>query len=159
MAVNQTAPTSQAVFGTLIGLRGGDVLTGLKMRNATAAAGTTPTTARFGLADATGKILILSGNVNAAATWAAGVNTFPFTATFTVPSDGGYFACFVVNGTWGSTQPTPVNMTNSGAGSFGADGANPPINFTWAAQTDLPAVSSSVTITAQSTKTYWFEAY
>lgn len=159
VASTATAPATQVVYGVLIGLRAGDVVTGLLMRNQVAAAGTLPTTARAGLADSTGKILALSGNVNALASWAAGPNAWAFTAPYTVPSDGGYFACFVVNGTWGSTQPTPILVTNVGAAALTAFGTAPPPNFTWTGQTDLPAAGASLTITTGSARTYYLAAY
>lgn len=150
LANNQSALASQLVFGTLVGIRGGTVCTGIVMRVFTAAAGSTPTTARFGLADSTGKILVLSGNVNAAASWAQGPRKFAFTAPYTTLADGGYYACVVINGTFGSTQPQAL-MTGSGAGAgLVAIGSSAPPTFTWAAQTDLPAVSSSLTLTGTS---------
>src|SRR3990167_8391695 len=139
LATTSTAPTSQTVYGILVGLRAGDVVTGVLLRNAVAAAGTAPTTARAGLADSTGKILILSGNVGAAASWPVGAMPLAFTAPYTVLADGGYFACFVVNGTWGTTQPTPQRIGASAAANI-AFGSNAIPAFAWTGQTDLPAV-------------------
>jgi hypothetical protein len=147
LANNQSALASQLVFGNLVGIRGGTVCTGIVLRVFTAAAGTTPTTARVGLADSTGKILVLSGNVNAAASWAQGPRQFAFTAPYTTLADGGYYACVVINGTYGTTQPMAL-MAGSGAGAgLTVIGSNVPPTFTWAAQSDLPAVGASLTLT------------
>lgn len=153
----QTAPTTQTVWGTAVYATAGAVITGIKIRNSTAASGSLPTTARFGLADNTGKILTLSGNVNALTSWATGVDAMPFTTLFTLTYSGIYFPCFVVNGTWGTTQPTPLLGSSSNLG-LGADGANPPPAFSWTGQTDLPAVGSSVTLTSAG-RSYYLALY
>lgn len=155
---NTAAPATQSVYGQLLGLRAGDPVTGVLLRNSTAAAGSLPTTARFGIADSTGKILALSGNDTALALWGLGANPHALAAPYVVPSDGGYFACFVVNGVWGTTQPTPARGT--GQTSIGlAFGSNPPENFVWAGQTDLPIVGSSLTLTTSSTLGYYMAFY
>lgn len=159
VASTATAPATQTVYGILIGLRAGDIVNGLMLRNGVAAAGTLPTTARAGLADGTGKILALTGNVNALASWPAGAMPLPFAAPYTVLADGGYLACFVVNGVWGSTQPTPILVTNTAAAALTAYGTNPPPTFLWAGQTDLPAVGASMTITTGSVRGYYIAAY
>jgi hypothetical protein len=139
----QTALTSQTVFVELLGLRAGDQVVGIKMRNGVAASGTGPTTVRAGIADSSRVILALSGNVNAAATWPVGVVSLPLTAPYTILADGGYFACVVVNGTWSVTQPTPYRAVNIAGGV--ADGAFPAISFNWTGQTDLPAIGNPLT--------------
>jgi len=153
-----TAPATQSVWGTAVYATAGSSITGLKLRNSAAAAGSLPTTARFGLADNTGKILVLSANLNALASWPTGAASYPFTAPLTLTYSGVYFPCFVVNGTWGSTQPTPIRCANSNL-ALTADGTNPPVNFVWAGQTDLPAVGSSVTITGATGTVYWIGLY
>lgn len=152
------APSTQIVFGGLLGLRAGDLCTGILVRGAVAAAGSVPTTARFGLADATGKILILSGNLNAVANWIVGPCPMPFTGPYTIPTDGGYIPCLVVNGTWGSTQPTLIEGTPP-SGSGAAFGANAPEQFQWAGQTDLPTVGNSLTLTGATARAYYMAVY
>lgn len=157
---NTSAPATQVVYGNLLGLVAGDVVTGVVLRIVTAAAGSLPTTARFGIADSTGKILAISGNLNALANWAAGAMPYPFAAPYTVLASGGFFACFVVNGVWGTTQPLP--MAQSGAtpqAALTALGANAPPSFSWAAQTDLPAVGSSLTLTSGTNHGYYLAFY
>jgi hypothetical protein len=143
----------------LLGLRGGTTVTGVVLRNLTAAVGTNPTTARFGIADNTGKVLAIGGNANAAAGWAAGALQFAFTAPYTTLADGGYFACFVVNGTWGSTQPALIRAQNNVAGPLAAIGSNTIPGFSWTGQTDLPAVSSSLTITTPLVQGFYMGFY
>lgn len=154
-----TAPSTQVVFGCLLGLRAGDVVNGVMLRNNTAAAGTLPTTARFGIADSAGKMLAISGNLNALANWVAGPLPFPFASQYTAPADGGYYACFVVNGTWSVTQPSPLRNF-SGTNAMLAYSTFAPPMFNWAAQTDLPAVNSSLTMTQGGAAIgYWMGFY
>lgn len=151
LMAGQAAPTSQTVYGILLGARAGDLFTGVELRVSTAAVGTVPTTARFGAADATGKILALSDNLNAAASWAAGPQKFPFSASpgpYSITADGGYFACFVVNGAWAGTNVTLGRSTAAQAGTMAASSGAVPPSFTWASQADLPALGSSLTITS-----------
>lgn len=140
-----SVPTSQVVYGQLLGLRAGDVATGIRLRIGVAAAGTSPTTARFGLANSAGTILILSGNVNTAAEWPIGPVKFAFTAPYTLLADGGYFPCFVVNGTWGTTQPTLLKGSGATFNAMTALAGEAPIGFKWTSQADLPAVGSPLT--------------
>lgn len=159
LANGATAPSSGSARTIALYATAGALITGIKMRNPVAAAGTLPTTARFGLADNTGKILALSGNLNALASWGTGVLSFPFTAPFTLAYSGIYLPCYVVNGAWGTTQPTPVVMNGvAAAAAWAADGTNPPPMSTWGAQTDLPAVGSSLTLNATPTA-YWLALY
>lgn len=144
-----TAPTSQTIYGQLMGLRAGDVVTGIALRNSVAAAGTLPTTGRFGIANAAGTILAISGNVNSLAAWAVGVVPGPLAAPYTVLADGGYYACFIVNGTWSVTQPTPARAAGT-PGPLAALGTGAPPSFAWTGQTDLPVVGSPLTLSASS---------
>lgn len=156
---NSVAPQTQVLTAALMGLRSGDIVTGVGLRLAVAAGGTNPTTARFGIADSTGKILAISANLNASAVWAAtGAAPFPLASPYTVVADGAYYACFVVNGTWGTTQPTlaygsgatvAAGAFASGVTAFGAQ----------ISQTDLPAVGSSFTLTASSGRGYYMAFY
>lgn len=140
--------TSQRVYASLLGLRVGDSVTGIALKLSTAAAGTAPALARFGIADSTGKILALSGDLGAATNWTLGAPQFAFAAPYVVTAQGGYYACFVVNGTWGTTQASIATATVAGTGAVGALTGAAPAVFTWDAQTDLPAVNSSLTMTA-----------
>jgi hypothetical protein len=155
-----SAPATQLIFGTSIYLVNGATITGIKMRLTVAAAGILPATARFGLLDHTGKVLVRSGNLTALANWVTGVCPFPFTAPYVIPSSGIYIACFVVNGVWGTTQPTPLctAITEQNL-ALAADGSSPPFMFGQSGQTDLPAVGSSVTLGTASARTYYLAPY
>lgn len=152
-----TAPGTQTVYAMAVYIPAAQTLTGLKLRLSVGAAGTSPTTARFGLMDNTGKVLVLSGNVNAAAQWPSIVAAFPFTAQYVTLYSGVYFAGFVVNGTWGTTQPTPAATVGTGAFQ-GPDGANPPVAIQWIGQTDLPAVGQSINLSGTG-RIYWVGVY
>lgn len=164
-AASAVASSTQVVRATAVYATAGAVITGVKIRNAVAAAGTLPTTVRFGLADNTGKILALSGNANSLAAWATGV------CPFTLTTDGGttkyvttysgiYYPCFVINGVWGTTQPTPILASIGGATAAAtADGSNPIPVFIWSSQADLPAVGSSLTMSGASQNIYWLALY
>lgn len=153
-----TAPVTQTVYGRLLGLHAGDLITGVVLQNAVAAAGTLPTTVRFGLADATGKIVVLSGNLNALASWPQGKCVFPFTVPYQVLKDGGYFPVFVVNGVWGTTQPTMARGSGNAFGTTGRAGFAPS-GFAWAGQADLPAIGASLTITSGASLAYYMGLY
>lgn len=150
--------TSQAALGYMLQLEAGQAVRGVMLRMTIAASGTAPTLARFGLADSTGKILILSGDVGAAANWPIGMCLFPFTATYVVPATAGYYVCWVINGTWSVTQPSALRQTASAAINNALTGY-PPASFTWATQTDLPAIGSSVTLTTQPASGTYAAAY
>jgi hypothetical protein len=150
---------TQDIFGSAVYMAAGSIITGVKVRNTTAATGTLPTTARFGLLDYAGKVLVRSASTTALASWGAGVLAFPFTAPFTLAYGGIYFPCAVVNGAFGSNNPTLL-YSNSIVNSQVADGANPPSAFVQTGQTDLPAVGSSVTISGDASgRVYWFGLY
>lgn len=152
------APSTQTVYGALLGLSAGDSVTGIVLRNSTAAAGTLPTTARFGIADSTGKILAISANLNALASWPVGAMQCALTTPLPISLTGGYYACFVVNGVWGTTQPTPARAGGTAA-STTAVGTAPPAGFSWAGQADLPAVNSSLTLTSGMSIDYYLGFY
>jgi hypothetical protein len=48
----------------------------------------------------------VSGDLSAAASWAANFNTQPLSPAYTVPVSGLYYAAFLVNGAWGGTNMT-----------------------------------------------------
>lgn len=165
LAASTAASPTQQIWGSALYATAGASITGVKIRNAVAAAGTLPTTARFGLADSTGKMLALSSNVNALANWGLGVCSFPITTDggttkYVTTYSGVYYACMVVNGVWGTTQPTPVLPSASISNlPFSADGSFPAPSFTLTGQTDLPAVGSSVAITTPAGRIYYMPLY
>lgn len=106
MVAANSSPVSQSAYLLRVPLRQGMAITGLQILIGTAAAGTAPTGIFVGLADTTGKVLVQSGNLNGTAWTSTGFLNLSFGSTYTVPSDGSYYAFILVNGTWGTTQPT-----------------------------------------------------
>jgi hypothetical protein len=155
------APSTGTIYGSLIGLKAGDSITGIILRIRTAAGGTAPTLARFGLADSTGQELVLSPDLGAAANWTLGAALFPFTAPYIVPASGGYFPNFIVVGTWGSTQPLLVNGTGGTPNPTAmlAQSGYAPLNFSWSGRTDLPAIGSPLTITTVDNAYFYMACY
>lgn len=153
------APTSQSVYALAVGYKAGDIVTGSVLRLQTAAAGTAPTLARFGLLSSARTVLVLSADKGAAANWAAGAPEFDFTAPYTIPADGVYYHAFVVNGTWGTTQPALGRAGNAFASGLGAaaGGVQPALLVT--AQTDLPAVGSTLGAGAGSSPVFYQAGY
>lgn len=156
------APATQNVYGRLLGLRAGMVVTGVALWNSTPAAGTLPTLVRAGIADANGKMLVVSGNASALAIWDGGRVKLPLAAPYTVLATGGYYVCYVVNGVWGTTPPTPARGSAANYVGYTAPGAPQPglpsEAFVWGGQTDLPAVGASLTTSGTGT-TYWTAVY
>jgi hypothetical protein len=153
-----SALSTGVVFGRLLGLVGGTTVTGVVLQIGTAAAGTNPTTARFGIANSAGQILAISANLNASTSWGTvGQAAFPFSAPISAPSTGGYYACWLVVGTWGTTQVGCYRGIFPGGGAAANSGA---VRwFEWTGQSDLPIVGNSLTLTNTSTPTFYAGFY
>lgn len=155
-----TAPSTQLQTSVLIGVLPGATLNGILFRTAAAAAGSLPTTARFAALDITGKVLVRSANVNALANWTLGPNGIPFSAPYQVPAGTtALYATFVVNGTWGTTQPTILNAGTQPASTMVAFGTAAPPSFVVAAVADLPAVGASVVISGTAAVRGYYMAF
>ena len=100
-----SSPSSQSAYLIRVPLRQGMAITGLQILIGVAAAGAAPTGIFVGLADTNGVVLVQSGNTNGTLWTSTGFLNIPFGSTYTVPSDGSYYAFVLVNGTWGTTQP------------------------------------------------------
>lgn len=147
------AITSQMIHAASIPLVAGQVITNVLFANLVAAAGTLPTSVEVGLATPDGKVAVKSANtLTSLAQQGLGVNAFPLTATYTVPSTGLYTAYFLQNGTFGTTQPTPVKtfataVLTAGQSLFGSYGTS---------QTTVPAVGTALGTAAFGTgPCYW----
>ena|SRR5215469_5075789 len=140
-----TQPATQVVYGYAFGLAAGDVVTGIAFATQTAASGTNPTTIRAGLANSTGTMVAVSGNVNTTAFQALGIASLA--VSYTVPTSGLYYGCYVVNGTWGTTQALLWRGETTGTSIITALGSNPIPAFIWTGQTDLPTVGNPLTLT------------
>ena len=146
IATGSSSPTSGTIMGYLVGLHAGDVVTGIQLILAQAAGGTDCTLARFGIANKAGMMLARSNDVKAAANWTLGRAGFPLTAPYTALVDDGYYLLFLVTGTWGTTQPTILRGGTAGVAQNNPFGSNAAPMFKWTAQSDLPIVGNSLTI-------------
>ena len=155
---NLSALATQVVYGVPLGLKAGDLVTGVLMQGGVAAVGAgVPTTVRAGIADSTGKILAVSGNLNAAANFPTGAVKLALASQYTVLADGAYYACVVANGVW-TTPPTLYRGTGAATGTAGISGKLP-AGFQWTGQTDLPTVGNSLTTTAGMALSFYMGFY
>jgi hypothetical protein len=142
-----SAPGNGIIYGFLLGLYAGDVVTGILVRNSVQVAGTLPTTVRFGIADSTGKMLATTGNQNALVNFPGGACPQPLSAQYTALTNGGYFACGFRSGAWGTTDISLLRGESGQPQFVNAFGANATPGFDWAGQADLPTVGNSLTLT------------
>lgn len=147
------APATQIVYYALLGLRAGDVVTNLHCALQTAAAGADPTLVKMGLYSTAGTRLAQSANLASDAMWdSTGIKTVPLSpGAYTVTADGGYYAAFLIDGTFGGTNLQLVRQNSTGAAA-GALGANAGSAFQQTGQTDLP---SPGTLTASGSTYFW----
>jgi hypothetical protein len=146
MGSGGTAPTAGTVYARALALRKGQSISNLLFQVTTGGAGTVPTSITCGLADSTGKIVALSGELKASAIWTpaagSGLAVAPLTASYTAPADGLYYVVFLQVGAWGTTQMVlgkgVNNVAPGGIGTtvFGTGGTT--------GQAALPAVASSI---------------
>lgn len=145
------------VYGQLVGLRAGDVVSGIAVAVAVPATGTAPTVVRVGIANSAGTMLAVSANVNATAFTAVGVQSVALTAPYTILASGAYFLVYIIVGAWGTQQPTfwRGNSVSNTVLTALAGGVIPA--FVWAGQADLPAVNGALTIST-TTNFCWYLA-
>lgn len=153
-ATGATAAT-QTIFGGLLGLLAGDVVTNVGVSVSTVASGTPPTTIKLGLVDTTGAVLAVTANVAADSQWTAstGMKLFALTAPYTVPTDGGYYAVILSDGVFGTTplQLARCNPTG-GVEKAVSGGARPFIGVT-GGQTNITGNLTLANVTAQG---FWY---
>jgi hypothetical protein len=143
------SPPTQRTQATTVWLPGGTLVTNVVVFLTTLASGTAPTNAFAGIADSTGKMLAQSGELKSNAGWTAGggITAFPLSATYTTLAAGYFYAVLLVNGTWGTTQPTlGCAAVNTAVSTAGPNGVRE-----WgiqSSQTALPANGASVTFDA-----------
>lgn len=122
--------TSQLVYALVLSTEASVVYTGLELMIFTAGSGTTPTGFFVGLASnanigSAGTMLAQSSNLNGSASLTtAGVQRFPFNATYTETASGNRVALVFENGAFGTTnvQPAKSNLTNQFGSAAGAAG-------------------------------------
>src|SRR3989304_56291 len=135
LALGNTLLTNQQVEYSLVGLRGGDLITNVYLITSAAATSGTSGTGTVAIYTSAGVRSVSSADATTLFTAAAGLKTIPLTSPWTVPVDGGYYVALLT--TYVTTQPTVTRYTtvNNGSIVIGA-GVRP-----WAiqtAQTNLP---------------------
>ena len=155
-AVNNGALTSQRIAVAAIGLRAGQVVTNVCVQVQTAAVGTAPTNAFAGLATKAGVMVAQTADIKANAGWSAiGIAPFPLSATYTVPTSGLYYVAVLVNGSWGTTQPSLGRAVNLAVAASKISGGTQLWGDGGTAQSALPANASSLTLGTSETQTFW----
>lgn len=146
------APTAGLVYGGLVGLYAGDVVTNVGAYVNTAGTSTAPTLLKMGLYDKTGLSLRLTGDVTSDAQWTGvGFASFNLTSTYTVATTDVYYVVFLQVGAWGGTAMqlgTDNNLTSPAAGRGAVNSGKPFAATFGGSQTDLKAVGQSATPSA-----------
>jgi hypothetical protein len=154
-------PTSEVIFGGVLGLFAGDELTNLLTVVTAAGVGTTPTLIRMALTNASGEVVALTGELQKSGIWTAvsePVAAAPLESKYKAPTTGAYGVIFLQVGTWGTTAlklgraasvGTAYNKAY-GSAKFGAGGSF------GSEQKSLPAVGNSLAVAAQSNFDLWF---
>jgi hypothetical protein len=145
-----TALTSGVVYLVSLFLPYGYLVTNVVLQSTVAAAGTNPTGFFVGLAGPSGVMVAQSANVAAnAALQATGPVALPLSATYTPgvadSTTGLFYVVVLLNGSWGTTQPTFLR-TSGVAATAKPLGSNPQPFGTGitTAQTALPANGASI---------------
>lgn len=112
MCTNTVAPGSQLLAVAAIGLNAGDTISNILFCLTVAASGTAPTLARAGIFDSTFALVASTADLHASAIWTAtGYATAALSASYSPSVSGLYYAGFLKNGTWGTTQPSFLSGT------------------------------------------------
>ena len=148
---NATILTSQKLEGALIGLRAGDVITGVAVGVTTNSASLT--LSRVALYSTAGALLASSASAPTALDAAAGSRArMAFSATYTVPADGAYYAAILQVGTTPATLTRGINNnTNDRMGDTSKV-------YPFVAQTGQADLPSTATF-AQEILAFWIAVY
>lgn len=148
---NATILTSQKLEGALLGLYAGDVITGVTVGVSVNSASLT--LSRVGLYNTGGTLLASSSSSATALDAAAGSRPkIPFSATYTVPTDGAYYAAILQVGTTPATLTRGINNnTNDRLGDSSKF-------FSYVAQTGQADLPASATF-AQEILALWIAVY
>lgn len=116
-----TVATAASTFAGMVGLRAGDVITGMTYYCITSA-GSGLTLVKMGVATKAGVVLGKTADFHG--TLATGINTVALTTPLTIPTDDGYYLCFTAVGTTGPTLvrgvAAPINLPALNGGSVRA---------------------------------------
>jgi len=155
-ATSQAAPTSQTIFASLVTLYAGMTVTNLHCAVGTAAAGTDPTLIKMALCSKAGVVLQQSVNEAADAKWdSKGTKTVALASPYAVTATDGYYVCFLINGTFGSTNLQLVRSLVIDSGSMTAVGSGVVPICSQASQTDFQATSGSQTLSGATGNAVW----
>lgn len=150
------AITSQQITCALIGLLSADVVTNIVVCLSTAGVGTAPTLIRLGLATTSGTILAVTADVHASSAFTStGFAVIPLTSPYTVTSTAGYYACILENGAFGTTPMALYGTATAAAQVAFSLSSNPTPYASQNSQSDLPGVSSSMTLGGGATHLPW----
>lgn len=123
--------SNQQVYATMVGLKAGDVVSGIACSCSVAGSGLT--LVKFGLYDLTGAKLAASAD-NSAAFASTGMISTALSAAYTVTADGGYYVACLAIGTTGPTLQRGAATVNPAA-----IGSGKPRSVRQTGQADLPA--------------------
>lgn len=155
-----TALAAGRLYHGLLGLNPGDLVGNIVAGVTVAGAGAPPTLIKFGIADALGVILAVTGNVNADAQLlvANAFAKFPLTAAYPIKIGSGYQMVALAVGTWATTQATfhSRSVAAPGVGPIGA-GVKKFGNTSGTGNTDL-VVGNTLPVTVQPGVAYYMAA-
>jgi hypothetical protein len=144
----QSALTAGTIYGMLVGLKEGDVVSKLVVcvGSGVAAAGTPPTMIKMGLVSSAGVVLALTANEASNPAWpTAGPLPLSLLTPYEVTDTGGYRVVILQVGSWSSSQAQLVKGSVVGVNQAAPV---PGALRRWAShgtgQTDLPAVGASL---------------
>jgi hypothetical protein len=133
------SPATGVLYGTMLGVLNGDVITNVWTYVTTAGAGTTPTHIYMGVYSTTGTQLAVSADLASNSGWdSTGVKGFPLGSAYTVPSNEAVYLCLIQVGAWGTTAMKVQEGASYGALTT-AIGTNPYFCVKQTGQSGAPA--------------------
>jgi hypothetical protein len=112
------APTSLTIYGGLLDLFAGEVVTNIVVCTSTVGVGAAiPTLIKLGLLDTSGNLLGSTANVVTDTGWTTlGSKGYALTTPFSVTTSGTYIPVFLQNGTWSTPLQLARSNNTSGTG-------------------------------------------
>lgn len=146
--------TSQLVYGSLMGLLAGDLVTNICVEVNQAATSTAPTGIYVGVYGKDGTQLAISGNLKSSSIWTAGTGIVaaPLSAAYTIPSDDVYYFTFLMNGSFAGTALHLIKSSGVGSAIVAAFGSGSFPSVGQSSQATLPSPATFVTNAAH----LWF---
>lgn len=117
LAAVALTPTSQTVYAAALWLPAGKKVSNINLGVTVVAAGTAPTGMYVGMCSQS-QVVAQSANLASNTGWtSSGVKAFPLAASYTPTVSGIYYAFFLQNGTFGTTQPQLMERSTDGIAS------------------------------------------